>query len=203
MKKNSLIIIGAGGHGKVIADIAIKLGYTDIKFVDDNLTGFCMDFPIVGKTCDITALNKENTDFVIGVGNNGVRKKISESYNVNWVTLIHPSAQISINVDIGVGSVIMALAVVNANTTIGKHCIINSCSVVEHDNIIEDFVHISPKAALGGAVHVGKGSHVGIGSTVKNGVSICDSCIIGAGAVLVKNADVSGIYIGVPAKRKT
>lgn len=203
MKRNSLIIIGAGGHGKVVADIAIKLGYTYIKFVDDNLTGCCMGFPIVGKTCDIVALNNENTDFVIGVGNNDVRKKISESYDVNWATLIHPSAQISINVAIGEGSVVMALAVVNANTTIGKHCIINSSSVVEHDNIIEDFVHISPKAALGGSVHVGEGSHIGIGATVKNGLSICDSCIIGAGAVLVKNADASGIYIGVPAERKT
>ena len=201
MKNNSLIIIGAGGHGRVIADIAIKIGYTDIKFVDDNENGSCMGFPIIGTTNDIESLNNGKTDFVIGIGNNVIRKKIAESYNVNWVTLIHPSAQISVNVTIGKGTVIMALAVVNANTTICKHCIINSSSVVEHDNIIKDYVHISPKAALGGTVQIGEKTHVGIGATVKNGISICDNCIIGAGSVVVKSIYDEGIYIGVPSGR--
>ena len=88
---NKLVIIGAGGHGKGIADNAMKNGYTDICFIDDNSTGKCMDLPIVGTSADIENMNDGNTDFIIGIGSNAVRKKIAEKYNVNWVTLIHPS----------------------------------------------------------------------------------------------------------------
>ena len=197
---NRLIIIGAGGHGKVIADNAFKNGYTTICFVDDHATGTCMGFPILGTSAEIEKLNDGQTDFVIGIGNNEVRKKIAERYNVNWVTIIHPSAQIAVNVCIGSGTVVMAGAIVNACTTIGNHCIINTGSVVEHDNVIEDYTHISPNAALGGTVHVGKSVHLGIGATVKNNIAICDHCVIGAGAVVVKNISQSGTYIGVPAK---
>lgn len=197
---NRLVIIGAGGHGKVIADIATKNGYTDISFVDDNANGDCMGFPIIGSSSAIHSLNDGKTDFVIGIGSNAVRKKIAESYDVNWVTLIHPSAQIAIGVSIGCGTVIMAGAVINAFACIGCHCIINSRSVVEHDNQIDDYVHISPGVSLGGTVRIGRLTHVGIGSTVRNSINICSNCTIGAGAVVIKNIERPGTYIGVPAK---
>ena len=92
---NRLVIIGAGGHGKVIADIALKNGYKDICFVDDHAKGNCLGFPIVGISEKLHELNDGKTDFVIAVGNNLIRKKIAESHNVNWVKLIHPSAQIA------------------------------------------------------------------------------------------------------------
>lgn len=198
--KNRLVIIGAGGHGKVIADNALKNGYTDICFADDNATGECIGFPIIGKTDEIEAMNDGKTDFIIGIGNNAVRKAIAEKYNVNWVTLIHPSAQIAFNASIGKGTVIMAGAVVNVCSTVGNHCIINSNAVVEHDNVIEDYVHISPKAALGGTVYIGEQTHVGLGAAVKNNIKICSKCVIGAGAVAVKNIECCGTYTGVPAK---
>jgi sugar O-acyltransferase (sialic acid O-acetyltransferase NeuD family) len=198
---NRLIIIGAGGHGKVLADIAVKNGYTDIFFVDDNARGNCMGFEIIG-TCDnLTSLNNGASDFVIGIGNNAVRKKISEKYDVNWISLIHPSAQIATNVSVGRGSVVMAGAVVNPCTSIGEDCIINTCAVVEHDNVIDNYVHISPNATLGGAVCVGEKTHIGIGTTVINNIDICNSCIIGAGAVVTKNITDSGTYVGVPARK--
>ena len=111
---NKLVIIGAGGHAKVIADCAIKIGYKDIAFLDDNVAGECMGFPIVGKICKIPSLADGNTDFVIGIGSNSVRKKIAESYSVNWTTIVHPSAQIAVNACIGKGTVVMAGAIINA-----------------------------------------------------------------------------------------
>lgn len=196
-----LIIIGAGGHGEVVADNAVKNGYTEIYFLDDRLTGSCMGFDIVGKLCDIERFENQDTDFVAAIGDNKLRREISEAYNVNWATLIHPSAQIGLGVTVGDGTVVMANAVINSATVIGKHCIINSGAVVEHDNIIEDYVHISPKAALGGAVHIGALSHIGIGSAVKNNTDICSGCTVGAGAAVVKNIENPGRYIGVPARK--
>ncbi len=198
---NRFIIVGAGGHGKVIADNALKNGYTDISFVDDNATGECMGFPIIGKCSDIEDLNDGNTDFVIGIGNNSIRKRVAEEHNINWVPLVHPSAQIAVNVFVGKGTVIMAGAVINACANVGEHCIINTCAVIEHDNAIGDFAHISPGAKLGGTVHVGEQTHIGIGATVSNNINICNNCIIGAGAVVVNDAVSCGTYVGVPARR--
>ena len=198
---NRLIIIGAGGHAKVIADIAVKNGYTNISFIDDRIKGECLGFPIIATSAEIEKFDDENTDFVIGIGDNATRKIIAEKYNVNWVTLIHPSAQMAFNITVGKGTVIMAGAVVNISANIGKHCIINTCAVVEHDNKINDYVHISPNAALGGTVNVGECTHIGIGAVIKNNINICDNCVIGAGAVVVNNIEYSGIYVGAPTRK--
>lgn len=196
-----LIIIGAGGHGKVVADNALKNGYTDIFFVDDKSQGECMDLPIVGTTENLACLNDGNTEFIIAVGNNDVRRRISEKYDVNWGTLIHPSAQIACGVSIGQGSVVMAGAVINTCSTVGRHCIINTGAIVEHDNRIEDYVHLSPRVALAGNVHVGEMTHIGIGSSVLNNVAICDRCTIGAGAVVIESINNVGTYVGVPVRK--
>lgn len=198
---NRLIIVGAGGHGKVIADNALKNGYTDIRFVDDTAIGESMGFPIIGTSNNLEEFHDGKTDFVIGVGDNAIRKKIAEAYDVNWVSIIHPSAQIAFNAVIGAGTVIMANAVVNVCSKVGKHCIINTCAVVEHDNEIGDYTHISPSVALGGIVRIGELTHIGIGSTVKNNVDICSNCTVGAGAVVIKNIQESGTYVGVPVEK--
>lgn len=198
---NRLVIIGAGGHGKVIADLGLKNGYSDIAFLDDQATGLCMGFPIIGTTERIPMEQDGRTDFVIGVGNNEARKRIAEGSRVNWVTLIHPSAQIGANVTLGEGTVVMAGAIINACATIGKHCTINTCAIVEHDNVIGDYVHLSPKAVMGGTVQVGELTHVGIGAVVRNNVRICGGSVIGAGAVVVKDIEACGVYVGVPTKR--
>ena len=199
---NRLIIIGAGGHGKVIADAALKNGYTNICYIDDHATGDVMGFPIIGTSADIERLNDGSTDFIIGIGNNEVRKTIAETHNVNWVSIVHPSAQIAFNVEIGKGTVVMANAVVNVCATVGEHCIINTGAIVEHDNVIENSAHISPNVALGGTVRIGSLTHVGIGATVKNNTEICSECTIGAGAVVVKNIKEPGTYVGVPVRKK-
>ena len=198
---NRLIIIGAGGHGGVVADNGLKNGYTDISFVDDGTATHCLGFPVIGKVADLPQLNDGKTDFVLAIGNNAVRKALAEKYNVNWVSLIHPSAVLGLNVVVGKGTVVMANAVINPNASVGEHCIINTGAVVEHDNHIGDYVHLSPNVALGGTVQVGNLCHVGIGAVAKNNINICENTIIGAGAVVVKNINESGTYVGVPARK--
>ena len=193
---NRLIIVGAGGHGKVIADAALKNGYTDIYYVDDHATGDVMGFPIIGASNDLQKLNDGQTDFVIGIGSNLIRRTIAESYRVNWVSIVHPSAQIAFNVKIGQGTVVMAGAVINASAKVGEHCIINTGAIVEHDNVIEDYVHISPGVVLSGTVTVGKNTWIGTGTSVINNVSICEGVVIGVGSVVIRDINCAGTYYG-------
>lgn len=196
---NRLVIIGASGHGKVIADIAVKCGYKDIVFLDDNENvKECVGFPVIGKVLD--AKNMED-DKIVAIGNAEIREKIQSQLS-NLVTLIHPSAVVSRRVKIREGTVIMAGAVINSDVVIGKGCIINTGASVDHDCKLEDFVHVSVGAHVAGTVSIGKKTWVGAGATVSNNVSICDNCMIGAGAVVVKDLKKSGIYIGVPVREK-
>lgn len=199
----SVIILGAGGHAKVIADSIVKSGDEVIGFMDDNTNqpDLILGFPYLGKIADLHRYQEE-CSFVIGIGSNQIRKKIADTYDVNWYTAIHPSAVIGLSVTIGEGTVIMADAVINADAHIGKHCIINTGVVVEHDNWIQDYVHLSPHAVLCGTVSVGELTHIGAGATVRNNISIGSNVIIGAGGVVVKDITDEGVYIGIPAARK-
>ncbi len=198
--RKRLCIIGAGGHGKVVADIALKMHYDEIVFVDDEKEGACMGLPIVGKTANISFLADDKTEFVLAIGNNRARSRLAKVYSLAWATIVHPSAQIAVGVSIGEGSVVMAGAIVNAETKIGAHCIVNSGAIVEHDNRLADFVHISPGAALGGTVSVGERTHIGLGAKVRNNVTICADCVVGVGGVVVKDIVKCGTYIGVPIR---
>lgn len=199
-----VIIVGASGHGKVVADIVQKSDDIVVGFLDDNpnVSEKFAGFPILG------AIEKyklyKNYKFVIAIGNAEIRESlVSNLSNVEWYTAIHPSAMISgIDVSIGEGTVVMANTVINSGAVIGKHCIINSGAIVEHDCQIQDFVHVSVGAKIAGTVTVGKNTWIGIGASVKNNLSLCENCMIGAGAVVVKNIDEEGVYVGVPAEKK-
>lgn len=203
----NVIILGAGGHAKVIADIIQKSGDSVYGFLDDNIdigTHIIDSYKVIGKINDCNKFKNtiDNIKFVIGIGNNSIRKQIGEKYNLDYYIAIHPTACVGMEVSIDNGTVIMPYACINASSKIGKHCIINTGALIEHDNKISDYVHISPNAALAGSVTVGEGTQVGINATVKNNINITNDCIIGAGAVVVKNIDKSGIYVGVPAKKR-
>jgi sugar O-acyltransferase (sialic acid O-acetyltransferase NeuD family) len=191
-----LIIIGASGHGKVIADIAVKNGYEDIVFLDDDeKIKECAGFPVIGKTSEAESIDG---DKIVAIGNTEIRKRMME---IKCITLIHPEAIVSRRVKIGEGSVVMAGAVINSDSIIGKSCIINTGASVDHDCVIEDFVHVSVGAHVAGSCVVGENTWIGAGATVSNNVNICSSCMIGAGAVVIKNIKEPGTYVGVPAKK--
>lgn len=197
--RNRLLIIGASGHGKVIADIAKKNGYTDICFLDDNeRLSECGSYPVIGKSKD--AANYPNADVIVAIGNPGDRERI-QNHTKNIISLVHPDAVIGEDVSIGEGTVIMAGTVINSGTVIGKGCIINTCSSIDHDCIIGDYVHVSVGVHIAGTGIIGKGTWVGIGASVSNNLSICGSCMIGAGTLVVKDITEPGTYVGIPAKR--
>lgn len=197
-----IILIGASGHGKVAADIVRVAGDQVLGFLDDGCKGdsFC-GYPILGNTAKYRDF--PNARFLVSIGNTAVRKRIVEGMSgVQWYTAIHPRAIVSpLDTKIGEGTVIMANAVINPGAHIGKHCIINTGAIVEHDNIVQDFTHISVGAKLAGTVHIGSGTWVGIGAVVNNNLRICDGCVIGAGAVVVRDITEPGTYVGVPAEK--
>ena len=199
-----IVIIGASGHGKVIADIAKKNGYLEILFLDDNVKiKECGGYPVVGKSKDLIKYKKY--DFVIGIGDAKIRQRLQEQLErlaLKVATLIHPTAVIAENVVIQFGTVVMAGSVINSGTAIGKGCIINTCSSVDHDCVIADYTHISIGAHVAGTVNIGECTWIGAGAIVCNNLSICAECMIGAGALVLRNIIDSGTYIGVPAKLK-
>ena len=197
-----VIIVGAGGHGKVIADIVMKCGAEPVGFLDDGLKSGTkiLGLPILGKTANIPGWAAQGCQFLLAIGSNQVRRELANRYRVEYFTAIHPGAVIGAEVEIGAGTVIMAGAVVNPGARVGQHCILNTGCVVEHDNILEDFVHICPRAALAGTVKVGALTQIGVGACVRNNVSIACGCLIGAGAAVVSDITTPGTYAGVPAR---
>ena len=203
--KNKLLIIGAGGHGKVIADIAVKMNkWKSIAFLDDNESR--KDFAgikVIGK-CDKVLSYINDCDIFVAFGNNALREEFQEKLEAAGASipvLVHPNAVIGAEVEFGAGTVVMAGVIINCCTKIGKGCIINTGATLDHDNTIEDYVHISPGANSAGTVKVGKSTWICSGSVISNNINICSGCIIGAGAVVVKDITEVGTYIGVPARQ--
>lgn len=202
----NIIIIGAGGHARVIADIVKSSKDNLIGFLDDNLDKkgkkVFEDKIVLGSIKDIKKYN--DCYFVIGIGDGKIRKKIAQEYpNIKWYTSIHPKAIIGTNVKIGEGSVVMPGAVINSGSNIGKHCIINTSSSIDHDNVLLDYVHISPGAVLAGTVHIGEGTWVGSGATIINNINIAENNIIGAGSTIIRNIEeTGGTYVSNISIRK-
>ncbi len=201
---NKLMIIGASGQGKVIADIALNCGYEEIAFLDDNPdVKSCLGFPVVGALSDVDQF--ADADFVVAIGNPQTRKSIQTELTdegIHVVSLIHPDAVIGKDVKIEKGTVVMAGTVINPDSAIGEGCIINTGATVDHDNQIEDYVHVSVGSHLAGTVSVGQDTWIGAGATVSNNIHICGGVMIGAGAVVVHDISEPGTYIGVPAIRQ-
>lgn len=201
--RDKIIILGANGHGRVVADIVMKMNrWNQIKFLDDDETiKSSMGIEVVGKVYDMYKFINDY-DLFVAIGNNRIREKIQsqlEAAGASIPVLIHPSAIIGEQVKFGIGTVVMAGVMINTCTTIGKGCIINTGAIIDHDSIIQDFVHISPGVCIAGTVEVGRGTWIGIGSTVINNITITSDCIVGAGAVVVKDIVEKGTYVGVPA----
>ena len=196
---NRLIIIGASGHGKVVADIAVLNGYKDIVFLDnDPALKECAGYPVLGPD---TMTSELDGDIFIAVGKANVRKKLmSRDSERKFPVLVHPSAVTANGVEIGEGSVVMAGAVINPGVKHGKGCIVNTSSSIDHDCTIGEFCHISVGAHLSGTVKIGDNVWIGTGAVVSNNVNICANVVIGAGAVVIKDIEIPGTYIGVPSK---
>ena len=194
-----IIIIGGGGHAKVLIDGLEQEGKYKIQYiVDDNEDLHDLLAYKVYRRSHLSATVA--VPLIIAIGNGHIRYQIASSLQASFISTIHPTAVVSKYAEVGSGSQIFANAVVNAGATIGNHCIVNTGTVVEHDCMIHDFVHLSPHSSLAGGVTVGAFTHIGIGATIIENVSIGSNVIIGAGAVVVHNIPDNCTAVGIPAR---
>ena len=203
---SGLLIVGAGGHGKVVADTAYESGrWEKIAFLDDRYPELksSLLWPVLGKIAQATEFLTEYSDMVIAIGNNLLRAELVYRFTKMGFfmpTIVHPTAFVSKSVMIGAGSVVFAQVAVNAGTQIGHGSIVNTGATIDHDCLVGDGVHISPGAHLAGTVIVGNYSWLGIGSSVIQQISIGENVVIGAGAVITQNVPNDVTVVGVPGK---
>ncbi|MFO0940332.1 MAG: acetyltransferase [Pirellulales bacterium] len=201
----SLLIYGAGGHGRVVADIAELSGFARVAFADaawpeqtSNLA-----WPIISN--EYASLS-DFTHYFVAIGNNQVRKQhvlALQALGKTLPVLIHPTGFLSKHSQLGEGSIVMAGAAVNAGATLGKGVIINTGATVDHDCIVGDFVHISPGVNLAGGIKVEAGAWIGIGSCIREGCRIGEGAIVAGGATVIRDVKPGETVYGNPAQTKS
>jgi sugar O-acyltransferase (sialic acid O-acetyltransferase NeuD family) len=204
--KNKLIVFGAGGHGKVVADTALRAGFDVAGFLDDSASApgsTVIGLPVLGNREWLRSTVPFRYSIAVAIGNNRARMELAEwltSRHIELATIVSPLAMVASSARIARGTVVMAGVVVSADAIVGKGCILNSASVIEHDVVLGHYVHISPNAALGGEAKVGDFTHVGIGAAVLPRISIGEGSMIGAGSVVSRNIPDQVIAYGSPAR---
>lgn len=191
-----ICVLGSGGHAKVVISTLRALGYHNIVAFDDDASRHgerVLDVPIRG------AIHEAKGPAVIAIGSNLVRQKLS-ALPLDWMTLVHPAAAVDESVRVSVGSVIFAGAVIQPDTVIGRHAVVNTRASVDHDGVIGDFAFVAPGATLAGTVRIGARSFVGTGASVIPNVTIGADVVVGAGAVVVGDLLEPGTYVGCPAR---
>jgi len=192
-------VFGTSGHAKVIFDTLSSNGIQNISFWDDDDSKqIFVGLKVLGKFEDFK--NRDSNKYIVAIGNNLTRKNLVKRLRETTSFAIHNASVISSSAKIGVGTVVMANATINADTVVGNHVIVNTNASIDHDCIIADFVHVSPNAALAGGVTVGEGSHIGIGACVIQGITIGSWCVIGAGTVVIENVPDGCTLVGNPGR---
>jgi len=200
-----LALLGASGHGKVVADAALAAGWQVVVFFDDAWPGVSVNghWPIFGGIAALLERLNEFDGVLVTIGNCTVRwqkQQILQAAGARLATVVHPHACVSLFARLGAGTVVMGGAVVSVDAVVGEASIINTGATVDHDCTLAHAVHISPGAHLSGNVTVGACSWVGVGSAVRQGVCIGAGVVVGAGTVVVKSVPDGLIMIGNPAR---
>ncbi|CAM3892983.1 acetyltransferase [Alkalicoccus chagannorensis] len=202
-----LIIVGAGGHGRVAAAIAARMpgvklaGVLDDRFTHMKITDGRMYAPV--SYAEALHQGFPDVKWFIGIGNNRVRQQLAARLDfpeTAYASLVHPSAQINGDSRIGAGTLLGPQAVVNSDAEVGRHVIVNTGAVVEHDNTIGDYVHLSPNVTLTGSVTVHEGGHLGAGSCVIPGKNVGAWAVTGAGSTVIDDLPAGVTAVGTPAK---
>lgn len=183
-----VIIIGAGGHAMVVADVVRSAGDIVVGFFDDSKAKGSDYYgaSVLGSIEDC-AKYKDEYEAIIAIGNNETRKEIAEKYSLNWYTAIHKSAVVSPSASLGCGTVVMPLAIVNANASVGLHAIVNSGAIVEHDCKIGSYTQLASGSVLCGGSLVGENVLIGAGATVTVGARVADNERVEPNGVVYKD----------------
>jgi sugar O-acyltransferase (sialic acid O-acetyltransferase NeuD family) len=203
---NGLLIIGAGGHGKVVADIARQMGkWRDIAFLDDLFPGSHMvcEWKVLGKTTEVNRFREQYPEAIVAIGANSLRLEIQKEMSragFQFPVLIHPDASVSPLTSIGPGTVICPQAAVIIGCRVGVGVIVNTGASIGHDCLLEDGVHVAPGVRLAGGVSIGESSWIGIGATVKECVSIGHGVIVGAGSTIIRDIPNEVTVVGSPGR---
>ncbi|NBB51066.1 sugar acetyltransferase [Rhizobium sp. CRIBSB] len=206
-----VIIVGAGGHGRVLADALLLSGRTVLGFVDADpaLCGASrLGLPVLGSDADLQEGRWPEAVLVNGVGGRPgarVRREVQERLEAGgrrFTGVIHPAAVVSAFADVDETAQVLARAVVQAGATVSHGSIVNTAAVVEHDGLLEPFVHLAPGAVLCGDVRIGAGSHIGAGAVVREGVRLGPGVVVGAGAVVLADHPGPGVLVGNPARER-
>jgi len=207
---DEIVVVGGGGHAKVLIGILRKLSWHILGFTDPNPgVGSILGVPYLGDDDALRPLVAAHGHCraVIGVGKTdtssermGLQSQI-EALGFSLPVIISPTAVVNEEVEFGAGAAVFDAAVINSGTIIGPLCIVNTHSTVEHDCRLGDNVHVAPGVTLSGNVTIGDNCMVGAGSTVVHGMTICAGCLVGAGSAVVQDIRIPGTYAGNPAKR--
>lgn len=201
-----LALLGASGHGKVVADMALCAGWEEVAFFDDAWPAVARNghWLVLGNGVMLLERLEEFDGVVVAIGNCRVRLRKQQELaaaGARTATIVHPRAWVSAHAPLGAGTVVMAGAVVNVDARIGEACIINTGATVDHDCVLADGVHIAPGAHLSGDVRVGRCGWVGVGAAVRQGIAIGAGAMVGAGAVVVRAVPEDTTVAGNPAVR--
>jgi sugar O-acyltransferase (sialic acid O-acetyltransferase NeuD family) len=204
---SALLVLGAGGHGRVVADAALTMDtWSTIAFVDDRAASLKVPgFDIVGTTADLDTLARSYDAVAVGIGDAQVRLRMldrCQSLGFKLPVIVHRSAAVSPQATIGAGCVVFAQSAVNPGAVLGRGCIVNTGATVDHDCRFEEGVHACPGAHLAGNVHAGSRTWIGVGACVKQGVRIGDDVVIGAGAAVIDDVESGLTVMGVPARAR-
>ena len=205
--KEKVLIIGAGGHAKVVVDILLEQKkYEVVGFVDRDSEKEYRGIKVIGQDEELSLFYKNGIRKVfVALGSNKIRKKLQiECKNIGFdiINIISSRATISPTVKLGNGIVIMDGAIVHADAVVKDGCIINTNASVDHDCCIDEYTHIAPGTAISGYTAVGRECFIGTGCSIIDGITIGDHVTVGAGGVVVKDIIDSGIAVGIPAKIK-
>lgn len=198
---SGILVVGAGGHAKVVIATLHAAGLDVAGVLDDRAESWGTSVLGCSVLGGLEQLKRSAAHAIIAIGNNAARRDIATRFpETTWMSVVHPAATVHESVKVGAGTVIFASAVIQPDTILGQHIIVNTGATVDHDCVLENYVHVAPGVHLAGAVHLEEGVFLGIGCTVTPGINVGRWTTVGAGGVVVRSLPANTVAVGIPAR---